>query len=223
MKSLKKNLAKVGFITSLFIALLPSQSIKSEERINLNDETNSAYITNDEIIDQQEAWCNAGLLAISETYHEKGFDAAKKLASQVIDAWYGYNLLSNKDVPVAFNPTWTFGETTFRTTRRGAISYFVGSDKKYPIDPGFALGAPGKDRSQWVSCEVDNAVNFAAGNVGFTMGNVTFEAKNGYKGTVDKTWIFVKNPENGQIKCVLHESATPFNPKWNKLKRWHKI
>ena len=223
MKSLKKNLAKVGFITSLFIALLPSQSIKSEERINLNDETNSAYITNDEIIDQQEAWCNAGLLAISETYHEKGFDAAKKLASQVIDAWYGYNLLSNKEVPVAFNPTWTFGETTFRTTRRGAISYFVGSDKKYPIDPGFALGAPGKDRSQWVSCEVKNAVNFVTGNVGFTMGNVTFEAKNGYKGTVDKTWIFVKNPENGQIKCVLHESATPFNPKWNKLKRWHKM
>ena len=223
MKSFKKNLAKVGFITSLFISLLPSQSIKSEERINLYDETNAAYITNDEIIAQQEAWCNAGLLAISETYHEKGFDEAKKLASQVIDAWYGYNLLSNKDVPVAFNPTWTFGETTFRTTRRGAISYFVGSDKKYPIDPGFALGAPGKDRSQWVSCEVDNAVNFAAGNVGFTMGNVTFEEKNGYKGTVDKTWIFVKNPENGQIKCVLHESATPFNPKWNKLKRWHKI
>ena len=223
MKSFKKNLAKVGFISSLFISLLPSQSIKSEERINLYDETNAAYITNDEIIAQQEAWCNAGLLAISETYHEKGFDEAKKLASQVIDAWYGYNLLSNKDVPVAFNPTWTFGETTFRTTRRGAISYFVGSDKKYPIDPGFALGAPGKNRSQWVSCEVKNAVNFAAGNVGFTMGNVTFEAKNGYKGTVDKTWIFVKNPENGQIKCVLHESATPFNPKWNKLKRWHKM
>ena len=223
MKSFKKNLAKIGFISSLFISLLPSQSIKSEERINLYDETNAAYITNDEIIAQQEAWCNAGLLAISETYHEKGFDEAKKLASQVIDAWYGYNLLSNKDVPVAFNPTWTFGETTFRTTRRGAISYFVGSDKKYPIDPGFALGAPGKNRSQWVSCEVKNAVNFAAGNVGFTMGNVTFEAKNGYKGTVDKTWIFVKNPENGQIKCVLHESATPFNPKWNKLKRWHKM
>ena len=168
MKSFKKNLAKVGFITSLFISLLPSQSIKSEERINLYDETNAAYITNDEIIAQQEAWCNAGLLAISETYHEKGFDEAKKLASQVIDAWYGYNLLSNKDVPVAFNPTWTFGETTFRTTRRGAISYFVGSDKKYPIDPGFALGAPGKDRSQWVSCEVKNAVNFVTGNVGFT-------------------------------------------------------
>jgi hypothetical protein len=223
MKSLKKNLAKVGFITSLFIALLPSQSIKSEERINLYDQTNSAYITNDEMIAQQEAWCNAGLLAISQTYHEKGFKKAKKLASQIIDAWYGYNLLSKKKVPVAFNPTWTFGETTFRTTRRGAISYFVGSDKKYPIDPGFALGAPGKDRSQWVSCEVKNAVNFAAGNVGFTMGNVTVEAKNGYIGTVDKTWVFVKNPENGQIKCVLHESATPFNPKRIKLKRWHKI
>ena len=55
------------------------------------------------------------------------------------------------------------------------------------------------------------------------MGNVNFEAKNGYKSTVDKTWIFVKNPETGEIKCVLHESATPFDPKWVDLESWHKI
>ena len=74
-----------------------------------------------------------------------------------------------------------------------------------------------------MSCEVKNAVNFAIGNVGFTMCNVMFEAKNGYKGVVDKTWIFVKNPETGEIKCVLHESATPFDPSWNDLKDWHKM
>ena len=55
------------------------------------------------------------------------------------------------------------------------------------------------------------------------MGNVMFEAKNGYKGTVDKTWIFIKNQETGEIKSVLHESATPFDPSWNDLKSWHKM
>ena len=55
------------------------------------------------------------------------------------------------------------------------------------------------------------------------MCNVMFEAKNGYKGVVDKTWIFVKNQNTEEIKCVLHESATPFDPSWNDLKDWHKM
>ena len=226
MKKFIKTLGKFGIVSSVFLSFTSIQNIKAEEVINLYDVNNdkyAGYITNEEMIAQQEAWCSAGLLGISKTYHEKGFKEAKKLASQIIDAWYGYNLLPNKKVPVAFNPTWTYDKTTFRTTKRGALSYFVGGDKKFPIDPGFAIGAPGKERSQWVSCEIKNAVNFAAGNVGFTMGNVMIEAKNGYKSTVDKTWIFVKNPETGEIKCVLHESATPFNPRWIDLEYWHKL
>ena len=226
MKKFIKIIGKIGAFSSVFLSFASIHSIKAEEAINLYDINNDkykSYITNEEMIAQQEAWCSAALLGISKTYHEKGFKDAKKLASQIIDAWYGYNLLPNKKVPVAFNPTWTYDKTTFRTTKRGALSYFVGSDKKFPIDPGFALGAPGKDRSQWISCKIKNAVNFAAGNVGFTMGNVMFEAKNGYEGVVDKTWIFVKNPNTGEIKCVLHESATPFDPSWNDLKDWHKM
>ena len=226
MKKIIKILGKLGAFSSVFLSFASIHSIKAEEAINLYDINNdkyASYITNEEMIAQQEAWCSAGLLGISKTYHEKGFKDAKKLASQIIDAWYGYNLLPNKEVPVAFNPTWTYDKTTFRTTKRGALSYFVGSDKKFPIDPGFALGAPGEDRSQWISCKIKNAVNFAAGNVGFTMGNVMVEAKNGYQSTVDKTWIFVKNPETGEIKCVLHESATPFNPRWIDMEYWHKM
>ena len=226
MKRFLKNLGKLGIVSSVFLSFTSIQDIKAEEAINLydvNKDKYAGYITNKEMIAQQEAWCSAGLLGISKTYHEKGFKEAKKLASQIIDAWYGYNLLPNKKVPVAFNPTWTYDKTTFRTTKRGALSYFVGGDKKFPIDPGFAIGAPGKERSQWVSCEIKNAVNFAAGTVGFTMGNVMVEAENGYKSTVDKTWIFVKNPETGEIKCVLHESATPFDPRWVDLEYWHKM
>ena len=226
MKKFIKLLGKIGIVSSAFLSFASIQAIKAEYVINLYDVKNdkfASYITNEEMVAQQEAWCSAGLLGISKTYHEKGFKDAKKLASQIIDAWYGHNLLPNKKVPVAFNPTWTYDKTTFRTTKRGAVSYFVGGDKKFPIDPGFALGAPGEVRSQWISCKIKNAVNFAAANVGFTMGNVMFEAENGFKSAVDKTWIFVKNPETGEIKCVLHESATPFNPRWIDLNYWHKI
>ena len=219
---ISKIIKKFGILTSIFFIFSSTQTVRAEKTINLFD-GKSYFITNEEISAQQDTWCNAGLLAISETYHKKGWKAAKKLASEVIDAWYGYNLLPDKKVPVAFNPTWTYGDLTFRTTRRGAISYFVGRDKKFPIDPGFALGAPGPDRSQWISCKVKNAVNFAAGNVGFTMGKVYFEAEDGTKADVDKTWIFVKNPDTGEIRCVLHESATPFNPDWNSLYDWHSM
>ena len=55
------------------------------------------------------------------------------------------------------------------------------------------------------------------------MGKVYFEAEDGTKADVDKTWIFVKNPDTGEIRCVLHESATPFNPDWNSLYDWHSM
>jgi hypothetical protein len=42
-----------------------------------------------------------------------------------------------------------FGRNTFRTARRGAISYFVGSDPEFPEDTGFAL-------KRWVKPWYDN-------------------------------------------------------------------
>ena len=80
-------------------------------------------------------------------------DDSKKLSSKIIDIAYGYDL-----GPVAFNPTWTYQEKNFRATKRGALSYFVGGDSKFKQDPGFAIGSPENERSQWVKCEVKNAV-----------------------------------------------------------------
>ena len=60
--------------------------------------------------------------------------AAEQLAGDVIDSAYAYQLGA-----VAFKPTWAYGDTTFRRTRNGAVSYFVGGNKKFD-DPGFALG-----------------------------------------------------------------------------------
>ena len=160
-------------------------------------------ITMDDIKNTQNGWCDA-LLQISKTYHDKGFKEAKKLSSKIIDIAYGYDL-----GPVAFNPTWTFLKQNFRPTKRGAISYFVGGDSKFKQDIGFAIGSPENERSQWVKCEIENAVVQLLGGSANTMGNVTFTAKNGYSSTVDKTWTFLKTYK-GVIKIILHESATPF-------------
>jgi hypothetical protein len=66
---------------------------------------------------------------------------------------------------VAFLPTLTVNPQTFRTTRAGALAYFVGGDSAFPKDTGFAL----KD---WTKCEVTNAAVLLLGNYANSMGKV---------------------------------------------------
>lgn len=189
---------KALFVSTISLGLISTttQVAKAYEVLDKN-------ITLEEVKASQTGWCDA-LLSISDTYHDKGYVQAKKLSSKIIDIAYGYDI-----GPVAFNPTWTYGPTNFRPTKRGALSYFIGGDSKYKIDPGFAIGSPGSERSQWVKCEIKNAVVQLLGSSANTMGNVTFTAANGYTGTVDKTWTFTKTYD-GKIKIILHESATPY-------------
>ena len=93
-------------------------------------------ITVGDIKAAQDGWCNA-VTALSKTYAESGFEASKLLASEVVDSAYGYQF-----GPVSFKPTWAYGETTFRPTKEGAVSYFVCGNPKYK-DPGFTIASPG--------------------------------------------------------------------------------
>jgi hypothetical protein len=43
-----------------------------------------------------------------------------------------------------------FGDQTYRNDKKGALAYFVGSDKDYLNDKGFAL-------TPWVKARYDNA------------------------------------------------------------------
>ena len=114
-----------------------------------------APITVAEVEAAQTAWCGA-LVAIATEADTKGLAAAKVLAGQVIDSAYAYNM-----GPVLFKPTLTVAPQTFRTTRAGALSYFVGGDSAYPADGGFAL-------KHWRRCqsETETAAGaaFGAGN-----------------------------------------------------------
>jgi hypothetical protein len=138
-----------------------------------------------------------GIGSYSTTYDTQGIKAAKALAGNVIDAAYGYQF-----GPVLFKPTLTVAPQTFRTTRAGALAYFVGDDRAFPMDQGFAL-------KSWRKVEVRNAAIFISGNTATTMGNVMIADKNGKITTVDKTWQFLKD-DNGKLRIVLHHSSLPY-------------
>lgn len=153
-------------------------------------------VTESEVLAAQTGWCDA-LVNISTTHEAQGQEAAKALAEAVIDAAYGYQMGA-----VLFKPTLTVTPQTFRTTRAGALSYFVGGDAEFPKDSGFALKG-------WTGCEIANAAIFIAGDSATTMGNVNITNKDGSVTSVDKTWKFVKD-DAGALRIVVHHSSLPY-------------
>lgn len=158
--------------------------------------TAQAPITEAEVRAAQQAWGKA-LVAIATEYDTKGFAAAKKLAEQVVDSAYGYQM-----GPVLFKPTLAAAPQTFRTDREGAIAYFVGGNARFKDDTGFALKG-------WRSVEIDNAAILLKGNTAISMGNVTVIDAKGNRTTVDKTWGYTRG-NDGKLRIVLHHSSLPY-------------
>ncbi|WP_396136596.1 hypothetical protein [Chamaesiphon sp. VAR_48_metabat_403] len=204
------NLLKTS-ISILFAATISSGAFVAI-RPSIADSTDSAQapsilkkalvnraISESEVLAAQKAWGDA-LVAISTTSETKGIQTAKALAGKVIDTAYGYQF-----GPVLFKPTLTVAPQTFRTTRAGALAYFVGDDPAFPKDKGFALNG-------WRKVEIKNSAIYISGNTATTMGNVMITNKDGKVTTVDKTWQFVKD-DNGKLRIVLHHSSLPYTGK----------
>lgn len=153
-------------------------------------------LTEAEVTAAQQAWCKA-LVDIGAANAKGGQAEAKALAEQVLDAAYGYQMGA-----VLFKPTLTTNPQTFRTTREGALAYFVGGNPAFPADSGFALKG-------WQQCQVDNAAIFITGDSATTMGKVRLTGKDGKPTTVDKTWKFVKD-DAGKLRIVVHHSSLEF-------------
>lgn len=154
-------------------------------------------ITEADVIAAQNAWGQA-LVQIATTYDNQGFEAAKRVAGDVIDQAYGYNL-----GPVLFKPTLAAPPTTFRTTRDGALSYFVAGNPAYPGDTGFAIKG-------WRSYEIENASIMIEDGVALSMGNVRVTDSKGATTVVDKTWGYVRD-DQGHLRIVLHHSSLPYS------------
>jgi hypothetical protein len=191
--------AAATVISGTFVVIQPSIADSSDSVLAPSMLTRSVVnraISESEVLAAQKAWGEA-LVAISTTYDTKGIQTAKALAGKVIDAAYGYQF-----GPVLFKPTLTVAPQTFRTTRAGALAYFVGGDPAFPKDKGFALNG-------WRKVEIKNSAIFISGNTATSMGNVMITNKEGKVTTVDKTWQFIKD-DNGKLRIVLHHSSLPY-------------
>jgi len=187
----------VGF--TLWTGLLTGAAILPFTPANAN-QPKKATITEAEVNAAQQAWCDA-LVKIGKV-HQEGGDY-KAVASRLIDDLYDY-----KDGKVFFKPTLAFGKNTFRSTKEGALAYFVGGNKDFPEDAGFAL-------KHWVKVRYDNnaAENGIQihGNIAITMGNVYLTNSKGDEVMVDKMFAFWKC-QDGKLRLCVHKSALPFDP-----------
>ena len=209
IKQLRVNLSVIAATIALWVTLLvtaPSMahaqvSSTITKPVSSTPKTSvvNISITESEVLAAQKAWGNA-LVNISTTYDQEGIAAARTLAKKVIDELYAY-----QSGLVLFKPTLTTGDQTFRTTHKGALSYFVGGDSSFPQDTGFALKG-------WRQVEIRNAGIFIDGNTATTMGNVDITDKTGKVTTVDKTWQFIKG-NNGKLRIIVHHSSLPYSPK----------
>jgi hypothetical protein len=121
------------------------------------------------------------------------------VANSVLDAAYGFEL-----GPVLFKPTFARGKQAFRTTRGGALAYFVGHSDEYPDDGGFGIKG-------WRCVDSETAASFIQGDVAMWMGRVMCTDKNGDVTKVDKSWGYKKD-EAGTLRIVLHHSSLPYQP-----------
>ena len=202
---LSKNISFIALIAFIFTtscknetkevehSKIDSMSVQATEFIN---------ITEQEVNDAQQAWCDA-LVKIGKIHSEGG--DAKTFAMEVLTNAYNYD-----EGKVFFKPTLAYGNNTFRNTKEGALAYFVGGDPNFPEDKGFAL-------TPWVKARYDNAGEGnngiqIYGDIAITMGNVWVTDKNGKEVMVDKTFVFKKG-KDGKLKLIVHKSALPFSPK----------
>ncbi|RFA26275.1 phosphoribosyl-AMP cyclohydrolase [Alkalilimnicola ehrlichii] len=183
--------SKLSFACAIALSLAGSAAFANTNVVNNN-------VTEAEVKAAQNAWGKA-LIQISSDYSKGGIDKARETAEAVLDAAYGYSF-----GPVLFKPTLASGEQTFRTSREGALAYFVGHNGDFPSDEGFALKG-------WTDFSVNNAAVYINGNLALTMGHVILTDESGQTTTVDKTWGFKKD-EQGDLRIVLHHSSLPFAP-----------
>ena len=149
-----------------------------------------------ELATARAAWGN-GLVAISKAYDEMGIDGARDLADSLLDNLYGFEF-----GPILFKPTLSGGTQTFRTDKRGTLSYFIGHNPEFLRDTGFGL-------KSWRDVRFETSSAFIEGDVAMWMGWVTFTDRNGNVVKVDKSFGY-RRAADGSLKLVLHHSSLPY-------------
>ncbi len=150
-------------------------------------------ISKQDIEDAQKMWGNA-VVEIGKAKNPK--KVAKKAAETAYAFEFG---------PIQFKPTLTHGESTFHPDLEGTLSYFVGGNKKYQGDKGFAL-------KPWTKVRFDNHNIKIFGNKAIAMGHYYFTDKaTGQETKVEYTKGYVKTAD-GRVLIFLQDSSLPYSP-----------
>jgi len=168
--------------------------------------TDSTCLTVEDMDANMAAW-GAALVRIGDAWNAEGCAGALREADTALDTAYTFG--GDNDGGLLFKPTLTVAPDTFRPTRAGALSYFVGEcagpASHVPTDRGFALGysaSDAADASTWqgFTHAYFHDMRYLAGSgahcgAPVAQGKMTLTSRlTGRNGTVDKTFAFVRNP-----------------------------
>ena len=150
-------------------------------------------ITKEDIITIQEKW-GKKLVELGQLYQEK--KDVKTAAINLVNNFYGYD-----ETTVLFKPTRARNKQ-FRTCKKGAISYFIGTDTEFPEDNGFAL-------QPWKKVRFENQGFILNDDSATVMGNYYFTDLNDMEKKVEFTLGFYRT-KNGELKINVHHSSVPY-------------
>lgn len=152
-----------------------------------------SMITSKEVMKTQKMW-GEGIVKIGNTFTQGGDYV--KAAEEHINTLYAYGITD-----VLFKPT-KAAEKQFRMDYDGALSYFVGKNKNYEEDGGFAI-------NPWTKVRFENEETFIYGNTALAMGNYYFTTTEGNEVKVEYSFGYIKD-DMGNLRIVLHHSSLPF-------------
>lgn len=153
-------------------------------------------VTKEEVTAALDGW-GKGLVSIAKAKRE-GKDYVAQ-AKAVLDGGYGYH-----EGTVLFKPTLATKGNFFRGSYDSALSYFVGGNKDFPGDAGFAL-------NPWEDAKFEIAGIITGEKHGIVMGNKLLKQTNGTITVANFTMGFYRSA-NGGLKINLHHSSLPYAP-----------
>jgi hypothetical protein len=158
-------------------------------------ENSQNKFTKEQVITTLQAWCDA-VVATGNVYTNNG--NVLEFANNVLTEAYDYD-----SGDVLFKPTLTSGDQTFRSTKEGALSYFVGNNSSFPNDHGFLL-------EPWLKVWFTDEDFILNGNLAIVQCNIYFvSAKREI--FVNKSFVF-KICDDSKVRICLHHSSLPYNP-----------
>ena len=158
--------------------------------------TNNVPINVQDVIDAQERWGEA-ILRIGRVYTTGG--DARAAADAMLDTLYAYRSTPG-GVHTLFKPTLarTF---PFRLDHESARSYFIGRDRAFPEDTGFALRC-------WTRVRWERAGIRIMGDVAVSMGRYYFMDPSGIELAVEFSFVYQRHGDT--LKIILHDSHLPY-------------